>query len=442
MLSGWARRCAVSCAAWAATLPPATPARGADQPPAADPPAVLPVDAAANADATAAAEANANAEPGIGPASVPAGVVAAARPVPAARAGGRRPPRWVDVCQLSVVDGRLSLRSDLTLEMIRGLEPDMRLADMPGDTTVVVRSRRFAVQNVRATGDEVVSIGIESGRGELRVEMSATTADGRGRGVVFTQSNTDFGRRLGRGGDTRLATFGHAGATAVVADANDLAGLRRDAPHAVNRHLRPLLRRFGPDPFQVDPAAARQVLLGGDGEGGGRDGGGETTTRPAAADRAATEGRRAGGPGDGAVTDTVRRLVAELDAPAYARRSAAADRLARLGPPGLAAVGRLDRSRLSPQQNLALDLLLAASRPLSDDEARRLRADPHFLLDCLYAPDDDIRSAAADRLGRLTRAGAERFAEPLALHPTADADKLGEAIERLRDELAPPTPGK
>ena len=143
-------------------------------------------------------------------------------------------------------------------------------------------------------------------------------------------------------------------------------------------------------------------------------------------------------PVDPKVASAVRRLVPELDAPAYARRSAAADRLAQLGPPGLAALASMDRERLSPQQNLSLDLLVAASNPLPEEEARRLRGDVHFLLDCLYSPHESIRTAAADRLARVTDRGSKPFEDALGLDPKADPDRLAAAIERQRDLVAPP----
>lgn len=385
MMTGRPSRRALARAVWAAILPLAVPARGADR--------------------LAAAL-------GMAPAPESAGVPAAPAPEPAAP--GRPMIRWSDVCQFTLVDDKLTLRSDLTLDMIRGVEPEMRVAGLPGETTVSIKSRRFLVENVRLIGHDEVTLTVDASRSELKLEL-AVSGDGVDQRVTFSQSGTDFGRRTGRGGDARLVVIGHLPGTAIVAEANDLTALRRDHPHPVNRYLRPLLRQFGRDLFGVDPAAARQVLLGAD---AGPD---DPTAAPAAADVSA-----------------VTRLVTELGAREYARRSTAAARLADLGPPGLAAVAAADRERLSAQQNLSLDLLVATSNPLPEEEARRLRGDVHFLLDCLYAPHESIRSAAADRLARAGNAKTAGFADVLALSPRTDADRLAAAVEKLRDELVPP----
>ena len=60
----------------------------------------------------------------------------------------------------------------------------------------------------------------------------------------------------------------------------------------------------------------------------------------------------------------------------------------------------LDPSELTSQQFAAIAGILAAPNLVSVEEARRLRTDRHFLLDCLYCEDAAIRSAALEQLLR------------------------------------------
>ena len=74
-------------------------------------------------------------------------------------------------------------------------------------------------------------------------------------------------------------------------------------------------------------------------------------------------------------------------------RQRASDTLAALGPRGVQAVLRLDRSRLPPEAAARVaDLIAAATTDPRPADA--LRADPNFLLDCLNDPDANVRAAA------------------------------------------------
>jgi hypothetical protein len=138
-----------------------------------------------------------------------------------------------------------------------------------------------------------------------------------------------------------------------------------------------------------------------------------------------------------AVAAAVGTLLPDLDAPAFARRQAAADRLAALGPPAVVALAGYDRKRWSAQQGLEVDLLVAQATPLQPEEARQLRSDPHFLVDCFYDPDPVIRAAAADRLAAVAATSPDRLAPVVAAARDADPDAVQKAVEDLRDAVLP-----
>jgi hypothetical protein len=108
-----------------------------------------------------------------------------------------------------------------------------------------------------------------------------------------------------------------------------------------------------------------------------------------------------------------------------------------MGPPAVAVLTTLDREKLTAQQELVVDLLIGAGNPLPPEKARKLRSDVHFLIDCLYVPYIEVRAAAAERLSSMVKVPAARFEEAMAIDPAKDPDRLGAAVEKLRDQLAP-----
>lgn len=357
-------------------------------------------------------------------------------PVQPAPAADQLPKlKWVEICGLGFIDNRLVLRCTLSLETLRKLTSDEREVDgIPGIVTCDISFRKYRVENTRRRGNEEIVYRVGASRIQLSLEVHHEVG-GKESGVQFTQGSYETSRRSVRGSDCRLTAFGpNVPGESISVEASDLTTLKRNYPHEVNRYLRPLLRDLGWDLFQVDAAVARQVLFSLE-EESEADPATRPTTGPATTSPAT---RSAAVKVDPKLVEEVRQLLAEADSKEFARREAAMQKLARLGPPAVAAFDQIDREHLSSQQNLTMDLLESLVAPVSAEEARRLRGDLHFLTDCLYHPDADIRTAAADRIVRLGKAKADRLQQVVAVDPVKDPDGAVAAIEKLREEIVPP----
>jgi hypothetical protein len=183
--------------------------------------------------------------------------------------------------------------------------------------------------------------------------------------------------------------------------AADFVSLLRDNSEAANLYLRPLLRRIEHEQLlSPDPTTAWQVF---------------SDIRAA----------------DPAIGRKIIEVLPRLNDPQFRVRKAALAELKRLPQPaGADAVRHLNRSGLTAQQNLMLDLYLAPLTQVSEDQAARLRADPTFLLDCLYSQDPQIRRAALDRLRTL-------FHPEIDFDLDAPADIRALAVANLRKQLTP-----
>jgi hypothetical protein len=185
--------------------------------------------------------------------------------------------------------------------------------------------------------------------------------------------------------------------------AQNLADMLRQHPREMAEYVQPILRDLHQEAaiFTVEPAVAWQVF--------------------------APQLK-----GDPAMAAQVSRLIPNLGAPQAAQRSAAADSLHQLGAPGALQMMRLDRKKLSPEQNTRLDALLDAYRTLTPAEAAQLRDSPDFLPNCLSSDQRDIRAAALDRLKK-------KF-PTLQFNLDADQPARQAAVAELRQKfLAPAT---
>jgi hypothetical protein len=180
--------------------------------------------------------------------------------------------------------------------------------------------------------------------------------------------------------------------------ASDLSALRREHPREVDRYLRPLLRQLQLEPvLAVDDVTAWQVF--------------SDELKP-----------------DPAVLALVESLLPALDSDVFQAREKAVQQLRRKGAAMALAVTRLDRSRLSDQQNASLDVAMAPFWPEETENIQRLRNDVDFLLDSLYSDDQAVRRAAFDCLQR--RAGRR-----LSFDLDAASESRTAAIEILRREI-------
>lgn len=125
--------------------------------------------------------------------------------------------------------------------------------------------------------------------------------------------------------------------------------------------------------------------------------------------------------------DEVLPSLKDLD---YHTRNQGLVKLRQLGREAVDVIENMDRSKLTPEQNVRLDRFLLQYEQLSPKEVGRLRADPTFLLDCLYSDDQSVRQAAADRL-RTT------FRPDLDFDVNAPLDTRTAAVATLRQQLTP-----
>lgn len=218
------------------------------------------------------------------------------------------------------------------------------------------------------------------------------------RRVFFTQVNDG----------ARMVIFANDGGPDGFININlaekDFSTLRRLHHAETERWLRPILRELHQESaFAADPAAAWQILLD-------------------------------DWPANDSLSATVSEKIRALDADNFHVRQKAANDLEKLGRDGAQALLKLDRSGLTSEQNLRIDEVIARFKPLTDAEAKRLAADPGFLLDCLYGDDAIVRKLALARLSRLTK-------RKIDFDLNAEEDKRVLAVNQLRDEILPREPG-
>jgi hypothetical protein len=185
--------------------------------------------------------------------------------------------------------------------------------------------------------------------------------------------------------------------------ATNLAELRRRYPTETMRYLEPMFRDFGQSGvlFQINSKAAWQVL-------------GATHTPPAD------------------LAKQVDAVLARLDADDAKVREAAAKELEQLGQPAALVLMNRDRSKLSEEQLSRVETFLSAYKPLSDEEAARMRDDPEFLLMALSSDEPELANRALDRLKEVAK-------QPIAFDANATGTARFDAIAKLRTQLLPAT---
>ncbi len=150
--------------------------------------------------------------------------------------------------------------------------------------------------------------------------------------------------------------------------ADTLVELRRRFPRETSTWLQPVFRDLHQEQvFSVDPKLAWQVFA---------------------------NDRRI----DPALVAKASELVKTLNADDAAVRESAQQSLAALGQDGATALMKMDRAGWTPEQHASVDALLESYRPITDEEAERLRTQASFLIDCLYCDDPAIRTAALGHL--------------------------------------------
>ncbi len=183
-------------------------------------------------------------------------------------------------------------------------------------------------------------------------------------------------------------------------EADDFFAFIHNYPDESEKYVRPLLREVGQEAvFAPDPMIAWQVFS-------------DSWQAPA---------------------ETLRKvnfLLPQLDSQDFRQRRAASQSLQSLGRDGAAVLVHLNRSRLSAEQNVRIDRLLAPYAQLPAGEAMGLRSQVGFLLDCLYCDDVLLRRAALKRV----REVSER---DVAFDVEADSAARAVAVAGLRHSLLP-----
>lgn len=234
------------------------------------------------------------------------------------------------------------------------------------------------------------------GAGDLSFASSFQSKDQFARVQYSQTANRAFLQAFGSGSEADPESQ-----TVTLAE-KDFVTLRERHPAETEKWLRPVLHRLQQDlVFAADSNAAWQAL----------------------ADE---------WPADESVKARVAELVPELNSTRWQTRSAAVNKLAKLGRDGATAVLRMKRTGLSLEQNAQLDQLLSRFRPLAADDVRALAADPDFLLDCEYCDDLTVRRLALVRLQRA-------LGRPINIDPASPDVVRGDAIEHLRAEIHAPS---
>ena len=134
-------------------------------------------------------------------------------------------------------------------------------------------------------------------------------------------------------------------------------------------------------------------------------------------------------PADPNVAKAVADLLVRMDCDAFDKREAASGELAKLGTPGILAVLRLDRSKLSQEQKTRCDRFVAAGKTREFDEAADALHDVNFLADAMN--DSDIRVRQAAKKAFETCVG-----HAIGIDVSAQSDAAGRhaALEKLRSD--------
>jgi hypothetical protein len=167
-------------------------------------------------------------------------------------------------------------------------------------------------------------------------------------------------------------------------------------PDDINQHVRPILRGLKQESavFAPDSKLAWQVLS-------------QDWTAPTQ------------------LEEKVNALVQKLDATDFQSRSDALAALKDLGQPAANILIRGDHSKLSAEQQSAVDSMLEPYVLISSDEVKKLRDDITFLTDTLSSDDVELRKLAWQRIKSLTNTELEF--DPAA----TDATRI-EVIQKLR----------
>jgi hypothetical protein len=189
----------------------------------------------------------------------------------------------------------------------------------------------------------------------------------------------------------------------ILLTAPDFLTLRRQFPAETTKYLEPIFHRLHADgiAFSTDPKVAWQVFA--------------PDARP-----------------DPSIAVKVNQILPRLDSDNFRDREAASADLKKLGQRAAVVLWKIDRSLLSAEQNSRIDAFLTDYQPITENDANRLRADPTFLLECLYNTDEFLVTTALSHLEQIAH-------HPIPFDRILRDEARREAVNALREKLIPPT---
>ena len=185
--------------------------------------------------------------------------------------------------------------------------------------------------------------------------------------------------------------------------ANDVIELRRKYPGEVAKYVDPIFQALKQDALlaRVNPQLAWQVFA-------------DFFTPPPA------------------LAEQINQIIKDLDAQNFRDREAASKQLDAMGEPAALLLMRWPRQGLSDEQDSRIDVFIAKFKPVSDEEAARLKRSRDFLLDCLASDEPAIRAAALTELKAVTK-------QPITFDAAASPLTQSENLAKLRETLGSPS---
>jgi hypothetical protein len=280
---------------------------------------------------------------------------------------------------------------------VRGFDAPVRL-DVERDEKQGIAELRFVATNFNHAHAVVVESQVHWSPEVMVIDQMSRFLNGQNYFSLIQQDTEPDDAKLPRGVSLRVMLGDIPGQSAAdTFDAESFVQLREKNWNEVDQYLRPILRELRlTSLLSVDPKLAWQVFA--------------TEWEP-----------------EPKLVKQLDDLLPALNADDFKVRRIATQKLKELGEPVVPAILRLDRQKLTPEQNTALDSVLASLlKPQA--ELTRLRTDPNFLVDCLYSSDPQIVRAALGRINQLL--GKEE-----KLDPSATPDQRAQVAEPLRREL-------
>jgi hypothetical protein len=281
---------------------------------------------------------------------------------------------------------------------VRGFDAPVRL-DIERDEKEAISELRFVITNFNHTHAVVVESQVHWSPEVMVIDQMSRFQSGQNYVSLIQQDTAPDEKKLPRGVSLRVMLGDIPGQSAAdTFEAESFVQLREKNWNEVEQYLRPILRELRlTSLLSVDPKLAWQVFAA------------EWDPEPK-------------------IVKQLEDVLPALNAEDFKERRNATQKLKELGDPVVPAILKLDRQKLTPEQNTALDSVLASLlKPQA--ELTKLRNDPNFLVDCLYSSDPQIVRAALRRINQLLNKEEK-------LDASASPDQRSQTAEALRRDLA------